>query len=125
MVAVKFLVFVSEVVSIFSKILTLIIGGGKRIPLPHQLNYWGARAPAAPLSLRLCTDTIAYLLLCLRLRVLYFSVWQLILLLSVCLSVGLSHSLTIFSLSVSHGICFCFFICFLSIYLSLIYSATN
>ena len=53
MVVVKFLVFVSEVVSIFSKILTWIIGG-ERIPLPHQLNYWGARAPAAPLSLRLC-----------------------------------------------------------------------
>src|SRR6218665_1930833 len=55
MVVVKFLVFVSEVVSIFSKILTWIIGGGKRIPLPHQLSYWGARAPAAPLSLRLWT----------------------------------------------------------------------
>ena len=54
MVVVKFLVFVSEVVSIFSKILTWIIGGGKRIPLPHQLNYWGARAQDAPLSLRLC-----------------------------------------------------------------------
>jgi len=53
MVVVKFLVFVSEVVSIFSKILTWIIGGVKRIPLPHQLSYWGARAPAAPLSLRL------------------------------------------------------------------------
>ena len=25
--------------------------------MPHQLNYWGARAPAAPLSLRLwCWD---------------------------------------------------------------------
>ena len=41
MVVVKFLVFVSKVVSIFSKIL-------KRIPLPHQLNYWGAQALAAP-----------------------------------------------------------------------------
>jgi len=55
MVVVKFLVFVSEVVSIFSKILTWIIGGGgKRIPLPHQLNYWGDACPGCPpLSLRL------------------------------------------------------------------------
>src|SRR6218665_3542453 len=48
MVVVKFLVFVSEVVSIFSKILTWIIGGGKRIPLPHQLNYWGGACPGCP-----------------------------------------------------------------------------
>src|SRR6218665_2076226 len=47
MVVIKFLVFVSEVVSIFSKILTWIIGGGKRIHLPHQLNYW-VRVPRLP-----------------------------------------------------------------------------
>src|SRR6218665_1612081 len=51
MVVVKFLVFVSEVVSIFSQILTWIIGG-ERIPLPHQLNYWGSACP--PKSTPMC-----------------------------------------------------------------------
>ena len=53
MVVVKFLVFVSEVVSIFSQILTWIIGRAKGYLCP-QLNYWG-RAPRLPppLSLRL------------------------------------------------------------------------
>ena len=50
MVVVKFFVFVSEVVSIFSKIFTWIIGGGAKGYLCPQLNYWGARAPAAPKS---------------------------------------------------------------------------
>ena len=44
----KFFVFVSKVVSIFSKILTRIFLGGKRIPLPHQLNYWGVARPGCP-----------------------------------------------------------------------------
>ena len=47
-VVVKFFVFVSEVVSIFSKILTWIFGGGQKDTFAPQLNYWGARAPAAP-----------------------------------------------------------------------------
>ena len=60
MVVVKFLVFVSEVVSIFSKILTWIIGGPKGYLCPTNLIIGGARAPAAPLSLRLClTVTLA------------------------------------------------------------------
>ena len=53
MVVVKFLVFVSEVVSIFSKIITWIIGGQKDTFAPPT-QLLGARAPAAPLSLRLC-----------------------------------------------------------------------
>src|SRR6218665_2971473 len=47
LVVVKFFVFVSEVISIFSKILTWIFGGQKDTFAP-QLNYWGAHAPAAP-----------------------------------------------------------------------------
>ena len=47
LVVVKFFVFVSEVVSIFSKILTWIIGGQKDTFAPSQLNYWG-RAPQLP-----------------------------------------------------------------------------
>ena len=47
LVVVKFLVFVSEVVSIFSKILTWIIGGAKRYLCPPT-QLLGARAPAAP-----------------------------------------------------------------------------
>ena len=46
LVVVKYLVFVSEVVSIFSKILTWIIGGPKDTFAP-QLNYEG-RAPRLP-----------------------------------------------------------------------------
>src|SRR6218665_2976162 len=53
MVVVKFLVFVSEVVSIFSKILTRIIGGAKGYLCPTSSIIGGrVRAPAAPLSLR-------------------------------------------------------------------------
>ena len=48
MVVVKFLVFVSEVVSIFSKILTWIIGGAKGYLCPTNSIIGGARAPAAP-----------------------------------------------------------------------------
>src|SRR6218665_637235 len=46
LVVVKFFVFVSKVVSIFSKILTWIFGGAKGYLCP-QLNYWGG-APARP-----------------------------------------------------------------------------
>src|SRR6218665_4085976 len=47
MVGGKFLVLVS----IFSKIRTWIIGGGgKRIPLPPQLNYWGRVSRLPPKS---------------------------------------------------------------------------
>src|SRR6218665_2204051 len=60
MVAVNFLAFVSEVVSIFSKILTWFIGGQKdKFAPPTQLL--GARAPAAPLSLRLCLQAFSIL----------------------------------------------------------------
>ena len=52
LVVVKFLIFVSEVVSIFSKILTWIIWGAKGYLCPNPI-IGGVRAPAAPLSLRL------------------------------------------------------------------------
>src|SRR6218665_1140239 len=54
MVVVKFLVFVSEVVSIFSKILTWIIGGQKDTFAPPTQLLGGA-CPGCPLSLRLWT----------------------------------------------------------------------
>ena len=47
LVVVKFLVFVSKVVSIFSKVLTWIIGRGQKDTFAPQLNYWG-RAPQLP-----------------------------------------------------------------------------
>jgi len=52
LVVVKFLVFVSEVVSIFSKILTWIIGGAKGYLFPTNSIIGGA-CPGCPLSLRL------------------------------------------------------------------------
>jgi len=52
LVVVKFLVFVSEVVSIFSKIVTWIIGWAKRYLCPPNSIIGGAR-PGCPLSLRL------------------------------------------------------------------------
>jgi len=48
LVVVKFLVFVSEVVSIFSKILIWIIGGGQKDTFAPSSIIGGARAPAAP-----------------------------------------------------------------------------
>src|SRR6218665_498606 len=48
LVVVKFLVFVSEVVSIFSKIHTWIIGRAKGYLCPPQLNYWGGACPGCP-----------------------------------------------------------------------------
>ena len=48
MVVVKFLVFLSEVVSIFSQILTWIIGGGQNDTFAPPTQLLGARAPAAP-----------------------------------------------------------------------------
>ena len=54
MVVVKFLVFVSEVVSIFSKIRTWIIGGEQKNTFAPPTQLLGARAPASPLRLRLC-----------------------------------------------------------------------
>src|SRR6218665_754065 len=53
MVVVKFLVFVSEVFSIFSKILTWNIGGQKDTFAPPTQLLGGA-CPGCPLSLRLC-----------------------------------------------------------------------
>src|SRR6218665_2021777 len=47
MVAVKFLVFVSEVVSIFSKILTLIVGG-ERVYLCPTNSIIGGACPGCP-----------------------------------------------------------------------------
>jgi len=47
MVVVKFLVFVSEVVSIFSKILTWIIGGAKGYLCPTN-SIIGGRVPRLP-----------------------------------------------------------------------------
>src|SRR6218665_2719448 len=55
MVVIKFLVFVSEVVSIFSKILTWIIGGQKDTFVPPT-QLLGDACPGCPLSLRLCRD---------------------------------------------------------------------
>ena len=47
MIVVKFLVFVSEVASIFSKILTWIIGGAKGYLCPPT-QLLGGRAPGCP-----------------------------------------------------------------------------
>jgi len=52
MVIVKFLVFVSEVVSIFSKILTWIIGGGQKDTFAPPTQLLGG-VPGCPPSLRL------------------------------------------------------------------------
>src|SRR6218665_3815152 len=59
MVVVKFLVFVSEVASIFSKILTWIIGGQKDTFAPPTQLLGGA-CPGCPLhvSLRLCLQQL-------------------------------------------------------------------
>ena|SRR6218665_3774303 len=48
MVVVKFLVFVSEVVSIFSKILTWIIGGGQKDTFAPPTQLLGGRVPRLP-----------------------------------------------------------------------------
>src|SRR6218665_2482121 len=55
LVVVKFLVFVSEVVSIFSKILIWIIGGGQKDTFAPPTQLLGGACPGCPLSLRLCT----------------------------------------------------------------------
>src|SRR6218665_2431581 len=56
MVVVKFVVCVSEVVSIFSKNLTWIIGGGQKNTLCPTNSIIGGRVPRlSPLSLRLWT----------------------------------------------------------------------
>src|SRR6218665_3439708 len=57
MVVVNFLVFVSEVVSIFSQILTWIIGGAKGYLCPTNSIIGGARAPAAPHKSTLMTTS--------------------------------------------------------------------
>src|SRR6218665_2071199 len=48
MVVVKFLVFVSEIVSIFSKILTCIIGGGAKGYLCPTNSIIGGACPGCP-----------------------------------------------------------------------------
>src|SRR6218665_1671411 len=48
MVVVKFLVFVSEVVSIFSKILTWIIGGGQKDTFAPPTQLLGGACPGCP-----------------------------------------------------------------------------
>jgi len=61
LVVVKFLVFVCEVVSIFSKILTWIIGG-KRIALPPTQLLGGTRPGCPPKSTPMCLGILSYIL---------------------------------------------------------------